>query len=80
MLELRPELGAVDGVDEGVDAAAAHGEPVGEQEAEVNIVELVDRGDEQRHNEVGLEEGGGGGILGRGARRGRTSAPPPAAS
>ena len=40
--KLFPEGRAADGVDEGVGAAVAHGQPVGDQEDEVDVMEIID--------------------------------------
>ena len=43
--KLVSEHGAAEAVDEGVAAAVAHGQPVADQEDQVDVLELVDGGD-----------------------------------
>jgi hypothetical protein len=54
LTELLPEAGAADGVDEGVVAAVAHGQPVGHQEDKVNVLKIVYPRVAQKNNEIYL--------------------------
>ena len=54
LTELLPEAGAADGVDEGVVAAVAHGQPVGDQKDEVNVLEIVNPVVTEENNEIYL--------------------------
>ena len=54
VLKLVPEHRAAETVDEGVAAAVAHGEPVGDQEDDVDVLELVDNGLDHARQEVDL--------------------------
>ena len=52
--KLGPEHRTAEAVDEGVAAAVAHGEPVGDQEDQVDVLELVDDGLDHAGQEVDL--------------------------
>jgi hypothetical protein len=54
LTKLLPEAFAADGVDEGVVAAVAHGQPVGDQEDKVNVLEIVNPGVTEENNEIYL--------------------------
>ena len=54
MLKISSEGGAAETVDEGVAAAVRHGQPVGHQEDQVDVLEVVDGGSAHACNEVNM--------------------------